>query len=99
MRHAVSNEQIPVAYLDHFCEYGLKHPRLPSKFDIDYCPWCGGRLPASRRLEWFEILDDLGLDPGDSKIPEALLSGDWWRQGLYSVQNIKATPGDEEDPP
>jgi hypothetical protein len=30
---------------------------------IEYCPWCGARLPSSLRDEYFERLEQLGLEP------------------------------------
>jgi hypothetical protein len=37
------------------------------------------RLPESRRDEWFERIESLGLEPDDERIPEELKSGAWWR--------------------
>lgn len=36
---------------------------------MDYCPFCGQRLPESLRDAWFDRLDELGLEPEDDEIP------------------------------
>ena len=43
---------------------------------MEYCPWCGAKLPGSLRDEYFAILEKLGIDyPGD----EAMRSEKWWQ--------------------
>jgi uncharacterized protein DUF6980 len=41
--------------------------------------WCGKDLPAGLRKAWFDILDELGLEPDDPRVPEEMKSGAWWR--------------------
>jgi hypothetical protein len=49
---------------------------------ITYCPWCGSRLPESRREEWHSVLYGLGYsDPGEQEIPKAFETDAWWRKG------------------
>ena len=61
--------------------------RIPVPYDgyssirILYCPWCGSRLPESKREIWFEKLYELGFsDPGEDDIPEVFESDRWWRR-------------------
>jgi len=70
-----------VRYSDRFDEYGLIiHDGGTSVSVIHFCPWCGGRLPASKRDRWFKELEALGFnDPGEQEIPERFLSDAWWR--------------------
>lgn len=69
-----------VTYTEKFDEYGLIiHDGGTSFLLIQFCPWCGARLPESRRDEWFERIESLGLEPDDERIPEELKSGAWWR--------------------
>lgn len=42
-----------------------------------YCPWCGEKLPDSKRDEWFDAIEALGLDPWHDKLPAAFLSDKW----------------------
>lgn len=71
-----------VDYVEKFDEYGLiVHDGGSSYVVIDYCPWCGAKLPESKRDEWFDRLEAMGLDPGidDEEIPPEYQSGAWWR--------------------
>jgi len=45
--------------------------------DIQYCPWCGKKLPQSVRNRWFEALQTMGLDPGDDRIPPEFEDERW----------------------
>jgi len=48
---------------------------------IRYCPFCGGRLPESKRTRWYETLWSLGfLDPGCEEIPTEFDTDRWWRE-------------------
>ena len=50
---------------------------------IAYCPWCGQKLPASKRERWFEELDGMGIDYSlfdTERVPEPYLSDAWWKQ-------------------
>ena len=48
---------------------------------IRHCPWCGVRLPASRRDEWYRTLWGLGYDdPGEQELPPEHESDHWWRE-------------------
>jgi len=47
---------------------------------MDYCPWCGARLPRSLRDDWYRRLYALGYDdPGEQDVPEIFNSDGWWR--------------------
>lgn len=46
---------------------------------IDHCPWCGEKLPTSLRDEFFDRLEELGLEPNDLDVPLDLRSDAWWR--------------------
>jgi hypothetical protein len=69
-----------VAYAIKFDEYGLIiHDGGSSVITIDYCPWCGKKLPESKRYAWFNAIEKLGLDPGSDDIPDAYQSDKWYR--------------------
>ncbi|WP_414642019.1 DUF6980 family protein [Actinocrinis sp.] len=46
---------------------------------IDFCPWCGERLPKSQRERWFEELESRGIDPWTDRIPDQYQDGRWLR--------------------
>lgn len=61
--------------------YGIIiHDGGESVVKINYCPWCGKKLPKNLKDQWFSLLDELGLEPGDEKIPEEFTSDEWWKK-------------------
>jgi len=77
------NPDVVVVYDPKFDEYGLPvRDGGTSMVVIGYCPWCGGRLPASRRDAWFDAIEGLGLDPWEDEIPGEFHDGSWWAHDL-----------------
>lgn len=69
-----------VSYLAKFDEYGIiVHDGGSSSMSIQFCPWCGSRLPASKRDRWFEALAARGIDPESQAVPPDFQSDRWWR--------------------
>ena len=69
-----------IDYSPKLREFGiLIHDGGASKASISFCPWCGSALPPSLRDEWFDRLDQLGIDPWVDEIPSAYTSDEWWR--------------------
>lgn len=73
-----------VRYNARFDEYGLpirdgQDGAASSAVSVSFCPWCGTRLPESRRDAWFDHLNALGIDPATDALPEAFTTSDWWR--------------------
>lgn len=74
---------VVVVYDAKFDEYGLPvRDGGTSMVVIGYCPWCGGRLPASRRDAWFDAIEGLGLDPWEDEVPVEFHDGSWWAHDL-----------------
>jgi hypothetical protein len=69
-------------YSEKFCEYGIIiHDGGTAICLINFCPWCGARLPKSQRDRWFDEIERLGLSgPDDPAIPERFQSDAWWRK-------------------
>jgi hypothetical protein len=79
MAAALGDEVGAVVYTPKFREYGIPlSDGGSSKLLIDFCPFCGARLPGSTRERWFDTLDELGLEPGDDRIPAAMETDEWW---------------------
>ena len=72
-----------IHYDARFDEFGLPiHDGMRMACaNIAFCPWCGARLPDSKREAWFDALEALGLDPSKDDIPEAYTCDQWWRRG------------------
>ena len=53
---------------------------------IDYCPWCGKKLPTDLTNRWFEILEkEYHLDDPRSKeqkklVPAEFHTDKWWKK-------------------
>ncbi|MBE6727773.1 MAG: hypothetical protein E7562_03895 [Ruminococcaceae bacterium] len=75
-----------VFYSSKFNEYGIpihdgENRKATSYILIQYCPWCGKRLPESRRDEWFDRLEHLGFESpleDFEKIPVEFKSDEWY---------------------
>lgn len=71
-----------IVYSATFDEYGLiVHDGGNSSYDMSYCPFCGARLPESKRDRWFEELEKLGYESPlfDDDIPEKYKSDAWYK--------------------
>ena len=70
-----------VNYIPKFDEYGLIiHDGGSSSREIKFCPWCGSKLPASKRDAWFNKLEKMGFDnPAEQNIPMEFNSDAWHR--------------------
>lgn len=76
-----------VGYSERFDEYGLWVHDGPagsasSWIEIRHCPCCGVALPDSRRDEWFDRLEALGVEPDEA--PDAMQSHGWWSRPARS---------------
>lgn len=75
------NVDKPIVYVKKFDEYGIKiMDGGSSSIKIEFCPWCGERLPESKRDEWFDELEKLGInDPWTEKVPDKYLTDEWYK--------------------
>ena len=80
MQHAVDSTEIAFKYSPKFREYGILYNNGGSYQVVHFCPWCGTSLPSSLREEWFEKLDQLGIEP-DGETPIAMQTNEWWASG------------------
>jgi hypothetical protein len=78
MGKALEHPEHQMYYSAAYEEYGLC---LTSGYEysvIAHCPWCGSRLPNSKRDEWFDELEAQGLDPWGAPVPDEYLGPEWW---------------------
>jgi hypothetical protein len=79
---ALADEDTPIEYVDRFREYSISVlDGGSSGLLLDYCPFCGQRLPGSLRNAWFDRLEEQGLEPED-ELPAEMQSGRWWRRSI-----------------
>jgi len=89
MARALDDLSIPLAYNDKFREHSIPIQDGGSSVAIiQFCPFCGAKLPDSLRDEWFERLDQLGLEPDSPELPLDLRSGAWWRRTRPSPEKV-----------
>lgn len=70
-----------LAYWPKYDEYGvIVHDGGSSMVLIAFCPWCGAKLPESKRNRWFDELELRGIDPGADIIPKEYQTDSWWRR-------------------
>ncbi|KIL45088.1 DUF6980 family protein [Jeotgalibacillus soli] len=71
-----------IFYSSKFDEYGIiVHDGGTSFIEISYCPWCGTKLPMSKRDLWFDSLEKLSYDePFEQDIPEEFKSDKWYNK-------------------
>jgi len=78
----LSDPLMPLAYICRFDEYVIERREGLSVQVMKYCPFCGGALPISRRDQFFDILDEAGIDyhlGGDeAQLPDRLKQDRWW---------------------
>ena len=67
-------------YNDVFDEYGILFSEDNISYCLlNYCPWCGKKLPKSKREEWFQHLETMGFDNPlfDENIPDLYKTAQW----------------------
>jgi hypothetical protein len=76
------NVDTPIIYVKKFDEYGLKIiDGGSSSIKIDFCPWCGEKLRESKRDEWFDELEKLGIrNPWSEPIPNKYQTDEWYKK-------------------
>ncbi|WP_413465548.1 DUF6980 family protein [Paenibacillus polymyxa] len=48
---------------------------------MSFCPWCGSKLPNSKRDLWFDTLVSYN-DPAEQDIPEEFKSDKWYNTSV-----------------
>ena len=93
------DEEKSIVFIPEFREYGVPIRDGGSSFlEMEYCPWCGKKLPGSLREEYFDILEKSGISypcPQD-RLPEAMRSEKWW-QGNEKYDPPASVPPAAED--
>ncbi len=86
LSEAIGDDDVPINYVSKFREVGLMClDGGTSYLLLEFCPFCGSALAKSLRDVWFDRLEALGLEPGDSGIPAELKTDHWWKvEGMPS---------------
>jgi hypothetical protein len=76
----------PCSYSPKFREYYLDATDGFGGGKIDFCPFCGTKLPKGLSDEWFDILekeyglDDPGMPDQKEKVPAEFKTDEWWKK-------------------
>lgn len=93
MKLAVEDIDCPLDYIPKVRYYRMSAPKSLLKknevwvgYRVDFCPYCGTKLPADLANERLEILEqEYGIDnPNDPKqkkrIPKEFMTDEWWKK-------------------
>ncbi|MFN8523152.1 MAG: hypothetical protein U0821_08605 [Chloroflexota bacterium] len=83
MLQAISSEDDIIRYSDRYRRYGIViHDGTESVLVIQYCPFCGSRLPEPLDDKWFDLFYAMeeDLEPYDLNVPVEMRDGTWWRR-------------------
>jgi hypothetical protein len=84
MQLHIQGGELCLNFLSKFREYGINYVDGGTSLQtIHFCPWCGTKLPSSLRTEWFDMLEQLQLEPTDALPPE-LSDATWWLKKVNS---------------
>ncbi|MFV0460173.1 MAG: DUF6980 family protein [Actinomycetales bacterium] len=79
---SLDDPDVPLDYRPEFREISIRVlDGGTSGLAIRHCPFCGATLAGSLREDWFDQIEELGLDPESPQIPAAMRSDSWWRRG------------------
>ena len=84
-----------IYYVPKFDEYGIIiHKGGRTYLHIHFCPWCGAKLPESKRDLWFDKLEAMGLTdidmmnaPYRTDIPKEFQTDEWYRKESHKDQD------------
>ncbi len=97
MTFMLDDPRVPIFYIDVFRTYSIFEFETSKKFEkclipkspwhfgevLDFCPWCGSKLPGSLRDEWEKRLDQFREFDEDLLFicaPEEYYSDEWWKK-------------------
>lgn len=87
MKSHLQDERVQIKYAPMFREYSVVLVGSSALQGIDFCPWCGAKLPESLRDLWFETLEklmgesiyDIAFDSNRfGEIPKKFQNEEWW---------------------
>lgn len=81
MAFVLKHGEYNIVYIPYYREYAIRvDDGGDSLYLIEFCPWCGTKLPSSLRDEWHARLESLGLTTLSTHIPEDMNSEAWWKK-------------------
>jgi hypothetical protein len=102
MQSSVVGDRNTLHYRKRYCEYGVTVPKSTGYILMDYCIFCGKKLPPSLQYDWFDVLErEYGLKFPLKKdkhlIPQEFLTDEWWKnRRLQEVSLFNALPNSKK---
>jgi hypothetical protein len=72
-------------YSPKYREYGLRIPKTTGYMLMNFCMFCGKKLPESVRDKWFDILEkeyelESPMEQDKKKVPRDFWTDEWWKK-------------------
>jgi hypothetical protein len=81
MTHLLEEGKVAIGYAPRCREYYIHLATSGGVQIMDFCPWCGCRLPLSLRDLYFDEIRKQGFeDPLDDNLPEKYKTDEWWKE-------------------
>jgi hypothetical protein len=77
MDFLLKEQKVAIGYNRRFREYYINLRNVDAIQLINFCPWCGSRLPESLGDVLCSELIELGLEPFDSDISDKYKTDEW----------------------
>jgi len=62
-------------------EYFIESCRHNAIYTIEYCPWCGSKLPSYLGSEHIDAIEEAGYTGfDDPNLPEEFKTDEWWKK-------------------
>lgn len=74
----ISEGKVPVIYIPQFREFGILIDGGPTLQKMNYDPFNGIKFPPDLRDEYFDCLEQMGLEVESDNIPHEYLTEEWW---------------------
>lgn len=79
--NSINDDEYPIYYSDKLRIYGIDILDGGSSYSrINLCPWCGVRFPKELSDEWYDLLEEQGIEPWKDEIPKEFQTSEWWKK-------------------
>lgn len=83
LKQIIQDQTSPLKYNAVWDEYYIERLMMDSQDNISFCPFCGKKLPESKREQFFQEIERRGIsyELGDDlgSLPEIFRTDAWWK--------------------
>ena len=80
MNDFLEDKRFPILYFPKYREYNLTLINSNAIQGINFCPWCGKKLPKDLRDTYYDILESEYSNLDDQNIPVEFNNEEWWKK-------------------